>query len=67
MSERFSALVGGDVPPLVEPREVRQARRISWVGSCEVEVEAEAFEVCLQVVEVWVAVIELAVGRTRLS
>lgn len=55
-------LVGGDVSPLVKLCELREPRRVSWIGSRQVEAEAEALEVGFQVVEVWVAVIELAMG-----
>jgi hypothetical protein len=52
-----------DIPPSVQFGQVLETRRIPWVGSRQIQREAEAFEVFPQVLEVGVAVVEGTMGR----
>ena len=47
-----------NIPPPIQFIQVEETRRISWVGSRQIEREAEALKVFSQVLQVGVAVVE---------
>ena len=58
-----SSVVRCDIPPLVQFRQVTKSSRVRWVGSRQIQREAETFKVLPHVLQVWIAVIKDTMGR----
>jgi hypothetical protein len=52
-----------DIPPSIQFSQVLETQRIPWIRGRQIQCEAKAFEVLPQVLQVWVAVVERAMGR----